>query len=176
MEEQKIKTNKIALNFGVILGIISILLAVILYITDNLLKQSWVTSVVGFLITIGVIVYALSTFKKANGGFMSLTEALKIGVGVALIGGLIAGMYNVIFLTYIEPDFTEQIVEQQRMTLTEEYPNFTEDQINQSLDMTRKFSKPWISLAFYVILNLFFGFIISLIAGLVMKKEDPYKA
>ena len=69
---------------------------------------------------------------------MSLTQALKLGLGVALIGGLIAGLYNIVFTTFIEPDFAEQIVEQQRMTLNQDYPNLTQEQVEQSLEMTRK--------------------------------------
>lgn len=175
METTKTSTGKIALSYGIVLGLISVTLAVILYITNNLLDQNWITSLIGFLILIGVIIYALKTFKKANGGFMSLSEALKVGVGVAVIGGLIGALYNYIFMTFIEPDFINQIAEVQRTAILERSPNMTDDQLEQSMVMVKRFSQPWISSAIQLIAGLFFGFIISLIAGLVMKRENPYQ-
>ena len=174
MENQKPSTGKIALNYGLILGLASVTLAVILYVTNNLLDQNWVTGVISFLIMIGVIVYALRTFKTANGGFMSLSQALKVGLGVAVIGSLIGALYNLIFMTFIEPGFIDLIIDKQRETMMENQPNMSAEQIDQSMEMVRKFAGPWISSAFQILGGLFFGFIISLIAGLIMKKENPY--
>jgi hypothetical protein len=41
------------------------------------------------------------------------------------------------------------------------------------MEMNAKFSSPWIVAAFAIIGNLFFGFIIALIAGLIMKNKNP---
>ena len=168
-------TGKFALNYGLILGLASVALAVILYVTNSLLDQNWMTGVVSFLIMIGVIVYALSAYKKANGGFMSLSQALKVGLAVAVIGALIGAIYNFIFMSYIEPNFVDLIMEKQRQTMMESQPNMSEEQINQAMEMGRKFAGPWVTSAFQILGGLFFGFIISLVAGLIMKKENPAK-
>lgn len=175
MQNPQPSTGKFALNYGLVLGLISVAFVVVLYATNNLLDQNWITTVISFIIMIGVIVYALNAYKKANGGFMSLSQAIKVGLGVALIGALVGAVYNFIFMSFIEPNFIDLIIDKQRETMVEAQPNMTTEQIDQSLEMVKKFAGPWISSAFQIVGGLFFGFIISLIAGLIMKKENPYQ-
>ena len=130
-------------------------------------------SVLGTIITVLVIVYALKAFRKDNGGFMSLGESLKVGLAVALISGIIYAIFNYLFVTVIEPDYTAQIVEFTREQMLERNPDMPEDQMDMALTMTERFSQPWIMTAFVIIGSLFFGFIISLIAGLIMKRSRP---
>jgi hypothetical protein len=40
-------------------------------------------------------------------------------------------------------------------------------------EMQKEFSGPFIISGFIIILNLFFGFLISLIVGLIVKKSKP---
>ncbi|HNU60527.1 MAG TPA: DUF4199 domain-containing protein, partial [Aquaticitalea sp.] len=58
--------------------------------------------------------------------------------------------------------------------MMEQNPNMTQEQIDMAMEMGKKFSSPWISVAFGIIGSLFFGLIISLISGLVMKKENNH--
>ncbi|WP_028375724.1 DUF4199 domain-containing protein [Leeuwenhoekiella sp. MAR_2009_132] len=175
MKEQQQTTGKVALTYGTLLGVLSITQAVILYITNSLLDQNWVTAVVGFAIMIGMIVYGQMVFKKGNGGYMNFKEALKVGVGIAITGALIAALYNFIFLTFIEPGFVDLIVEKQREAMIEQSPNMTEAQIEQGLAMAGQFARPWVQASFQIVGGIFFGFIISLISGLILKTENPYQ-
>ena len=43
MEEQKLTTGKVALTYGGLLGLLTIILAVVLYVTNSLLDQNWMT-------------------------------------------------------------------------------------------------------------------------------------
>jgi hypothetical protein len=52
-------------------------------------------------------------------------------------------------------------------------PEMTQEQIDMAMNMSAKFMSPMIMSAFAIIATLFFGFIISLFAGLVMKKNPP---
>jgi len=173
MEAQKPSTGQIALTYGALLGFLSIALAVVLYVTNQLLDQNWITGLVGFLIMLGVIVYGQQVFKKANGGFMELKDALKVGLGIALVGSILGAIYNYIFLTVIEPDFINLIIEKQREAMIESQPNMTEAQMNQALELAGKFARPWVQSSIQIIGGIFFGFIISLISGLILKKSNP---
>lgn len=175
METTKPSSKKFIINYGVLLGILSVLLGVIIYITGNVGEQNWTATAVGFLIIVASIVLGLKAFKAANNGFLNLSDALKIGIGIALIGGVLSVIWTLILMNFIEPDMIEQIMEVQREQLTERMPDMSEEQLEQSLAMVKKFSSPLIISAFALIGNLFFGFIISLIAGLIMqKKEELY--
>ena len=63
-----------------------------------------------------------------------------------------------------------------KQVLAWEELNMTEEQIESSKSMMEKFSSPAITSAIGIIAAAFFGFIISAIAGAVMKKteEDQY--
>lgn len=174
METEQAKASKFVLNYGVILGILSVLLGVVMYITNDYLSPSWIYSLLGFLIFIAVIVYGLKAYKSENGGFLSLAEALKVGIGIALIAGIITAIWSFILMNFIEPDYMAQMTDMQREQALARYPEMTEQQLDQAMEMSSMFLSPWISIAFQIAGSLFMGFIISLVAGLIMKQKRPY--
>ncbi|MET2984416.1 DUF4199 domain-containing protein [Aureibaculum conchae] len=171
MENQQKPTKNIALNYGLILGVASILLSVIIYAMGMAYKQDWKTGSISFIITIVVIILGIKKYKEANNGFLSLGQGLKTGVGIALIGAVIGIAYTLIFINVIEPDFMEKTLEISRQKMLEN-PNLSEDQIDQGLEMQRKFSSPAIIAAVGLVWSLFIGFVVSLIASLVMKRTE----
>ena len=176
MENQKTEAKKFVLNYGVLLGILSVTLGVVMYVTNAYLAPSFIYSIIGFLILIVVISLGIKAFKSENAGYLSLGEALKVGIGVAVIGGIIGAIWSFVLMNYLEPEFMSQMMDVQREQMMETNPNMTEAQMETAIEMGAKFSSPWIIMAASLIGNLFFGLIISLIAGLIMKKENPYKS
>ena len=175
MENVKASSKKIIINYGILLGIVSVLLGVVMYVTNAYKDPNWIYSVIGFVVLIGVISYGIKAFKTANNGYLILMDAIKIGLGIALIGGIIGAIWSFTLTNVIEPDYTQQMLEVQREKMIEQYPDFSQEQIDQSMAIAEKFSAPFVSIALSIIASLFFGFIISLIAGLVMqKKQDLY--
>ena len=122
---------------------------------------------------IGVIAYGQQVFKKQNQGFMDLKDALKVGLGIALIGSLIGAAYYFIFLTFIEPDFINLIIDKQREAMLESQPNMSQEQVDQAMSIASKFSRPWVQCSIQIVVGIFFGFIISLISGLIQKRTNP---
>jgi len=173
MEDQKASVKKIATTYGVIWGLLSIALSVITYVTDNYLERPWWITVLSTAITIGVIVYGLKAYKQENEGFLSVAESLKIGLAISLIAGIIATIYGYIFMTVIEPDFANQMLEAAREQMITQNPDMGQEQIDLAMGITEKMMEPWIMTAMGMIFTLFFGFIVSLIAGLVMKQNRP---
>jgi uncharacterized membrane protein YeaQ/YmgE (transglycosylase-associated protein family) len=135
--------------------------------------QPWWQSLLNFLLMASCIVYGLKAFKTGNGGFLSLGEALKTGLAIALIAGIVGSIFSYLFVTVIEPDFAVNMLEATRVKMIEQNPDMTEEQMTMTLGMTEKMMSPGILVAFGIIASLFFGFIISLIAGLVMKQNRP---
>lgn len=173
METQEKPKKSIALNYGLILGIGLILLSVIIYAMGMAYEQDWKTGLISFVITITVIVLGIKKYKEANNGFLSLGQGLKTGMGVALIGAIISIIYTLIFMNIIEPDYLEKSLEIGRQKMLEN-PNLSEEQIEQGLEMQRKFSSPAIIAAVGLVWSLFLGFIVSLIGSLVMQKKEQY--
>ena len=175
MEVQQADSKKIILNYGLLLGILMVVLGVIMYVTNAHFDPHWAYIVVSFVIFIAVVIYGIKSYKSENGGFLSLGEAIKTAVGISLISGIIAGIWIVLLSTYIEPDFTAQMMEVQRETMIENYPEMTEQQIEKSLEIGARFSNPWITFGFTIIRDLFFGLVIGLIVGAILKQRRPYE-
>lgn len=173
MDTPKASVKKIALNYGLLMGLISIVFSVVLYVTNNHIDRPWWASLLSIVISVILIVYGLKAYREANGGFMSLGEALKTGVAISLVAGILGAIYNYLFMTVIEPDFTAQVLEFTEAQMYEQNPNLTPEQAEVGLSFTEKLMSPAIMSAIAIIASVFFGFIISLIAGLIMKRSRP---
>lgn len=104
---------------------------------------------------------------------MSLGEALKLGMGVAVISGLIAIVYTYVLINFLDPDTIEKTLEVTQNKILEENPEFSQEQLDGMKEMQRKFSGIGFLSAIILVFSLFFGFIISLITGLILRRNRP---
>jgi hypothetical protein len=173
MEANPPKTGKFALNYGLILGAISIAFSLILFSSDLHYQQDWKVSIINVVIMIAVLVTGIYQFRKANDGWLTLGQALKVGVGIALVGAIVGLVYQLIFINFIEPDFMTKMMELRKAEMISQNPDMTQEQIDGAVEMMESFSGPGVMVAFALVGSLFFGFVISLIGGLVLKKAKP---
>lgn len=172
MENQQTSAKQVMLNYGLILGFAGILINVAVFAMGKTYDPHWSVMVIGILVTIAVIVMGIKKVKESKNGFLSLGDALKTGLGIALIAGVISVIYTFIFTNYIEPEYFERMAEVQQQKMLEQYPNMSDEQIENAMEMTKKMSGIGMTAAVSLIGSLFIGFIISLIAGLIMKKSE----
>ena len=173
METQEVSIKKIALNYGLILALLSIVVNVLAYVTNNHIDRPWWISVIGSIVLSGVIVYGIKAFKSENDGFLSIGEAIKAGLAISLIAGIVGSAYSYIFATIIEPEYINQMLDFSREQMALKNPDMTQAQMDMALGISEKMMQPWIMFALGIIASLFFGFIISLISGLIMKQNRP---
>ncbi|GJQ04942.1 DUF4199 domain-containing protein [Capnocytophaga canimorsus] len=175
--ETKVDAKSIMLKFGGLLGLGMVILQVIPYLTGEVYNPgSVLTLLTGFLgygVIIACIVFAMLAFRKQNEGFMAFGEGLKVGMGVAVIGGLIVAVYTFIFMNYIEPDFAQKILEIEMQKALEANPQMTQEQMDMAQKISSKFAQTWIITAISFVGSLFFGFIVSLVASAVLQKKRP---
>lgn len=174
MEAQTAQPKKFILNYGLIFGIISVVLGVIMYVTNAHLNPHWIYNLIGFFIFVIMVSLGIKAFKAENGGFLSLGEALKVGVGIALIGGIITAIWSLILMEVIEPDYMEQVAEIQQEQMMERFPDMSDEQRIQASEIGGQFKSPWITIPISLVVNLFLGLVIALFAGLIMKQKRPY--
>jgi hypothetical protein len=159
------------LNYGLMLGLAGVLLSVIIFAVGKTYDQHWSVSVISVLISVAIIVLGIKKFKESKEGYLSLSDALKIGLGIALIGGIISVIYTFIFTSYIEPDYFKNMGDVQFQKMLEQNPTMSDEQLDAINESMKKFSGPGITSAFIIIWSLFTGFIISLIGGAIMRKS-----
>lgn len=169
---------KSAVQYGVIFGVIIILEFVIPYAMGlDLLEHKTLGLVINLLnylfLPILFIFLALNNYKKnVNNGFLSFNQALKGGVSLMVVAGLIAGIFTIIF-NVLFPEYFEEIMSKTRQMMAEGNPSLTEEQLDTSLAMIKKFSSPFIAGPVTVAMYAFMGLIYSLIIGAILKNDQP---
>lgn len=170
MESNPPKTGKFSLNYGLILGGLGVVFGVMLYISDAHTSQSPVNSVVSIAMMAGVILWGISSFKKANGGYLTIGQALKLGAGIALIAGVITILYTIFLANVLDPDFASKVMDA-RLAEAASQGNFTPEQLQQQKEMGLQFW--WVGYPVILIVNIILGLIIGLVGGLIFKKAQP---
>lgn len=169
MEQNQPKTGKIALNFGVFLGVVSVVFSLMLFSLDMHYQGGIAVMLVSIVITLVFIVLGMLNFKKANNGFMSFGQALKIGVGIGLIGAVIGVLFNQVLINFIDPETMTKAMEYQRQQL--EVAGLSSDQIDAQMGMAEKFSSPLIQIGIGLVGSIILSFLVSLIPALILKKS-----
>ena len=92
MSDIKIQTSSYALNFGIMLGMATVFFQLMLFVLDAHYQGDTLSSIIPLTLSVGFINYGIYQFKVDNLGFISLSEGLKVGVGIALISGIICSL------------------------------------------------------------------------------------
>tara|TARA_B100001059_G_scaffold69852_1_gene66999 strand:- start:3582 stop:4106 length:525 start_codon:yes stop_codon:yes gene_type:complete len=161
------------ITYGIILGSISVVFQLMLFFLDMHYKNDSTAGIVSLIIMIGVLLYSFISHKKINGGYILLSEALKIGLGVSLVSALIAIIYTQILINFLDPKTMQKSLDLTMDTMRSENPEMPQEALNTVRSIQEKMSSPLIFSAVQIIFSLFFGFIISLISGLIVKKSRP---
>ena len=170
--ENQTNSKSIILNYGIIYGVSIVFLNLILYASGMLFNTT--AGLISLLVTALSIIISIALgikkFKSSNGGFLSFGQAIKVGIGIAVLGTLIIIIYQQIFSNVIEPDFNQQVLEKTEQALYD--AGLTSEQIETQLEIQKKMSGPFISSALGILFWTFIGFVISAIAGAIMQKSE----
>lgn len=101
--------NKI-LKWGIISGTIMVIIFIISYLAFPLVDaaaytNSEILGYVGILLGTIIIYFAIADYFKAPDEAIGLWPRILLGLGVAFIAGIMVGLYNVVYILYIDPNF-----------------------------------------------------------------------
>lgn len=166
-------TARIALKWGAIAGITTIIYQTVLFTTGLNRNQS--LSYVTLVFTVGGLYLALAQYKRENGGYLSIGEGVGLGVLAATVMGLLSSTFTVIYMTYIDPSIMQQGIDIARQQM-EDQGNMTDDQIDQAMEISQKFATPGFLFLVGVIWSALSGAILSLIIAAILRREpaDPF--
>ena len=176
MRETTVKSPaKFALQYGALFGIIMILEFVILYVADvdpiTNPSVGIIMNVFNFLvIPVVLIVVACIGFKKLNGGYITFSECLKVGVTLCLIGALISSIFTAIW-NMLFPEYVATIARKTRAFMVEKFPEMPAEQIDAAIEMNEKFMNPALMIPVALLMYCLIGLIYSLIIGAIVKKD-----
>lgn len=158
---KKIQTH---LKYGLFIGIAIIIVDLILHVS-NLSYETWAQWIMYIPLLIGLILNA-QAYAKANNNFVTYGNVFGSCFKACAIVTLIVIVWSFISLL-IFPEAKEKIIELTEKSMTEN-GKMSDEQIEQSLQMTRKFFIPGM-IAIVVFSYMFWGAILSLIAAAIPK-------
>jgi hypothetical protein len=167
--ENKPSTAIVTLGYGVIIALAVIVFSLILFLL-NITKGS-ALEYLSYLIILGGLFLAQTNYRnKYQAGFIEYGKAFTVGLLTSVFLGVIMGIYTFIFFKYIDPGAMEEA-----MTLAEQKMmdrGMSDMEIEQGMNMARKFQGVGIYTFLAVAGNIFIGSIFSLITAIFVKKEN----
>ena len=125
------------------------------------------------VISLSFIFFGVKHYRdKENEGVISFANSLKIGVLISLIVALVFGIIDVVYIEFINPDFTAEyynhMVEQYKSSLTEvEF----QEKLKQLEEQKELFSSTFMSFLIMSMTVFVLGFIISLLSALFLQRK-----
>lgn len=166
---EKPSTARIALKWGIISAVFSIIYTTILYVTG--LWTNPLLAWVSYIVLAACIFMAMKEYKSMNSGFMGYGEGLGLGTLLSAVMGLLSAVYNYIYTSFVDTTITQKIIDLQRTEM--EKRGMSEEQIDQAMQMTASFMSPGLMFLFGVLGVVFVGFILSLIIAAIQKNAKP---
>jgi len=178
---------KTALKYGIILGVVSILSTLAMYlINPELLFNMKIGLAVGLIFTIAILVLALKEERKINEGILSFGDGLKTTFVAYAIGSLFSALFMYTLMNHIDPSLIDRGVEygqdiaEATLNYTADMFDMPESEKDKALEEIRSpeavaqmrsnfgFSSNMIN---FLIILIFPGFLYWLIIPAIMKKD-----
>lgn len=156
----------VGLKFGVILTAISLVIMLIrIILSDNPFQSDW-KQWLSAVISIGVVVWAHTSFKDTGDGYMSYGQGLGLTLVIILVSTFLGGLVSYLYINLVDPEMLEEVW---RKTADDmEQKGSSEEQIEMALEWTKKLF--WV---FYLIGGIIMGFIMGLIISIFTQKSRP---
>jgi len=175
MKDQNLELKNHILQYGSILGGISVVFGLMLFSMDMHYQNETSTTVVSLALTMGVIAFAQYSYRKDNEGFMSFSRALKLGVGIGLISAIIYSLFFIVLALVLDPNTISKSNEVAIEKMSEW--SFVTDEILETteteMENTTKSRAIFNACSQLIIGSIIIGFVISLITGLILKRNRP---
>ncbi|MEJ7691817.1 DUF4199 domain-containing protein [Daejeonella sp.] len=172
--------NKAAANNGLIIGILSAILGIVIfYIAPSLFGSMWfsIGNLVFFLV---LYIFFTIDLRKKIGGYWNFKQAFTGIFIMAFVAGLLLTVVNYLFYQFVEPDGFAKISGfiEQGATKTFESMGMDEDQIEKAVSeqlksMKKQFDPTPMDMLTNFGIGLVVEVIMSLIFAAIFKKEAP---
>ncbi|MFD0933092.1 DUF4199 domain-containing protein [Psychroflexus salinarum] len=171
MQKEDLQVKPYAINYGVIFGAYSILMLVLLYAFNY--ETNTFISIFNFIITVAIVWYAIHIYKIDNGGKLDLTTAIKIGLAIGVIGGLIYGFYTYIHYELVQPEYITEMKSsmEAEMEAQIQQQQMGEEEAKMTRNMSGVFASPFVLGTIGLLSIIFKTFLVGLIVGMIKRNN-----
>jgi len=164
---------KPAMTYGVIIALVMIILSVLAWILGE--EGALWLSFINWIAYFGILYYCLKNWRdKYKGGYITYGMAFKSGVIFMFFASIIFAFYNLIYMTWIDPQYMDRLMD----VAEETYYNqgMSDEQIDLALSMFSKMKSPGVQFFSVIFGTTLIGVVISLIVSIFVKREgDPFR-
>ncbi len=156
---------------GVYLGLALIIFTLLVYLI-NIDLQSPI-KYISYVIMIAGLTISIVTFRNNQmDGYITYGKAFSVGFYTGLFASIIAGIFTVIYVQYIDTELISNILAIAEENMLEQRPDMTNEQLEQALSMTEIFTTPIMMGVMGFISNVILSAVFSLIIAIFAKRED----
>lgn len=168
--------KKTIIRFG-LYGAITICVLFILSLTLAGGLDYTTQEIIGYasmIVALGFVYLGIKHFRdRENNGVVSFGQALLIGVLISLFAALAFGILDLIYIKYINPDFTAEYYSNTMADLEASLPLAEFEEKRTELESEKAlFMNPWFSFLLMSMTVFVIGFIISLISALILQRKN----
>ncbi len=164
----------IAIRYGLIWGVATILFYLTLYLVTGKLETGVFLGFLVFAAGLGIMYFIGISRRNELGGYINWKEAMThIWVG-AMISVILSTLFTIILYNFIDPSLIEQLKELQIKTLESFRNNLGDKATDEQIDKIQN-SNPFGFLNSLLLIagGIVVQFLFSCIIALAVKKEDP---
>lgn len=166
----EIKENKTYLNYGIITGVVLVMLFVLFYVFDLLTNKA--IGLLPALVYIVLVVVAQIKHAKALDGNITYGNLFAVGFKTAAAATAIYLVFMIIFVLLV-PSYKDLMLEQSRVDMVKK--GLTADQIKQGMAISKKFFTVGV-IGGTLVIDLIIGLVAALIGAAIAKKNPRPQA
>ncbi len=159
-----------AMISGLMLAVALIAFSLILWLTGNVLNTT--LGYFSYLIMLGIIMWTTLKYRKGEEGqYLAYSKALGYGTATVFLASILVAIWTYLLYAVIDPGLVEEMAVMTETKLLE--GGYSEDMVEQQMAMSKRFMNPALIALMVIVMYTFFGFILSLIAGIFTSKKQP---
>jgi uncharacterized membrane protein SpoIIM required for sporulation len=170
--ESKNPPYQLAMRYGFYYSLASIILDVTFFLLDFGTKMNWLNGTLKLVIGLAIIYLGMKARRDEElDGYMSYSRALGFGSIMVLFSALVLSVYAYIHMSFVDPEGIDRVMKEVKEQMI--LKNSSEEEMEMSLSMMRKMKSPAFTVPLSFIGSFIWGFILSLIIAIFVRKNDP---
>jgi hypothetical protein len=171
----EIKTHKLMkreVSYGLYYGGFSILLMLVMYVTE--LNRSSAANYLNYisLVVLAYFIYQfVQDFKAQNEGFISFSKIFKAGLSIGVLGGVLSSIFFYVQVKFIDTGYVQFVLDQAMVEMQKK--GMADEMIDQSMKMAEKWTTAEFFLLMGIVGSLFISSFVAVIMAFIMKKPNP---